>query len=252
MPGQRGAGTTGGADARKAAVTGMFFALAFIAAANPKLLALDLLLIENRRPRAMFVSILAGGIATGVLIGLLDVLVLQSDPTKSQRKASGGVDLALGLILLVIGGLLMTGLLAQVWGRRPQSAKRLAKKQEKLANPKDSFAQRALRQPRLGIAALIGVVCGLPGASYLTALHDLKAGHYSTATEAVAVFVFVIIEFLLIIVPWLCLELWPARTTDLLRRSQAWLTGHVTALIAWICILLGAFLTATGVLHLLS
>jgi hypothetical protein len=31
-----------------------FFALAFTAALNPKLLALDLLLIENRRPRAMF------------------------------------------------------------------------------------------------------------------------------------------------------------------------------------------------------
>jgi hypothetical protein len=31
-----------------------FFALAFTAAANPKLLALDLLLIGNRRPRAMF------------------------------------------------------------------------------------------------------------------------------------------------------------------------------------------------------
>jgi hypothetical protein len=230
----------------------MFFALAFIAAANPKLLALDLLLIENRRPRAMFASILAGGIATGVLIGLLDVLVLQSDPTKTQRKASGGVDLALGLILLVIGGLLMTGLLAQVWGRRPQSAKRLAKKQEKLANPKDSWAQRKLREPRLGIAALIGVVCGLPGASYLTALHDLKSGHYATATQVVAVFVFVIIQFLLIIIPWLFLEIWPARTTDMLRRSQAWLTGHVTALVAWICILLGAFLTATGVLHLLS
>ena len=35
-----------------------FFALAFIAALNPKLLALDLLLIENRRPRAMFLYIL--------------------------------------------------------------------------------------------------------------------------------------------------------------------------------------------------
>jgi phosphotransferase system glucose/maltose/N-acetylglucosamine-specific IIC component len=230
----------------------MFFALAFVAAANPKLLALDLLMIENRRPRAMFVSILAGGIATGVLIGLLDVLVLSSDPAKSQRKASGGVDLALGLILLVIGWLVMTRLLAQVWARRPQSGKRLAKKQEKLANPKDSWAQRALRQPRLGIAALVGVICGLPGASYLAALHNLRAGRYSTATQVVAVFVFVIIEFLLIIVPWLCLEVWPARTTDLLQRSQTWLTGHVAALIAWICILLGAFLTVTGVLRLLS
>ncbi len=232
-------------------MNGTFFALAFIAAANPKLLALDLLLIENRRPRAMFASILAGGIATGVLVGLLDVLVLKSDPTKSQRHVSGGVDLTLGLILLVIGGLLMTGLLAQVWGRRPQSAKRVAKKQEKLANPKDSWAQRALREPRLGIAVVIGVLCGLPGASYLTALHDLKAGHYSTATLVFGVLVFVLIEFLLIIIPWLLLELWPARTTAALRRSQAWLTGHVTALIAWICILLGGYLTVIGILHLL-
>ena len=34
-----------------------FFTLAFLAALNPKLLALDLLLIENRRPRAMFVCL---------------------------------------------------------------------------------------------------------------------------------------------------------------------------------------------------
>ena len=38
-----------------------FFALAFLSALNPKLLALDLLLIENRRPRAMFLCLLLGG-----------------------------------------------------------------------------------------------------------------------------------------------------------------------------------------------
>jgi hypothetical protein len=230
----------------------MFFALAFIAAANPKLLALDLLLIENRRPRAMFLSILAGGIATGVTIGLIDVLALTSDPTRTQRNPSAGVDLALGLILLVIGGLIMTGLVARIWAQRPQSAKRAAKKQERLANPKDSWAVRALREPRLGIAALIGIICGLPGVSYLTALHDLRAGEYSTATQVVAVFVFVIIEFLLIIIPWLLLELRPAQTADRLRRAQTWLTGHVTALIAWVCILLGVFLTVSALVHLVS
>jgi hypothetical protein len=60
-------------------VTAEFFALAFTAALNPKLLAIDLLLIENRRPRAMFLCILAGGIATGVTIGLIDVLVVHAD-----------------------------------------------------------------------------------------------------------------------------------------------------------------------------
>ncbi len=38
-----------------------FFALAFLPALNPKLLALDLLLIENRRPGAMFLCLLLGG-----------------------------------------------------------------------------------------------------------------------------------------------------------------------------------------------
>jgi Sap, sulfolipid-1-addressing protein len=230
----------------------MFFALAFIAAANPKLLALDLLLIENRRPRAMFTSLLAAGLATGVIIGLIDVLLVNGTATESQRKASAGVDLALGLILLMIGGLIMTGLLARVWAQRPQSDKRAAKKQQRLANPQDSWAQRALRQPRLGIAVLVGFICGLPGAAYLTALHNLRTGHYSAGTRVAGVVVFVLIQFLLIIVPWLCLELWPARTATTLRRAQAWLTGHVTALIAWICILLGAYLTVTAILHLLS
>ena len=74
-----------------------FFALAFTAAPNPKLLALDLLLIENRRPRAMFLCVLLGGMTVALAIGLLDVLTVHADAISSQGKASAGVDLALGL-----------------------------------------------------------------------------------------------------------------------------------------------------------
>lgn len=229
-------------------MTGMFFALAFIAAANPKLLALDLLLIDNRRPRAMFAWLLTGGIATAVTIGLIDVLAAHPDTVKHQRSISAGVDLGLGLLLLVFGGLVMTGLLARAWARRPQSAKRAARKQKE---PGDSWAVRALREPRFGIAALIGVIIGLPGAAYLTALHNLNTGKYSTATLVVAVFVFVIIEFLLIIVPWLFLELRPTQTARVLRGTQTWLAANAATLIAWICLLLGVYLTVTGFLRLL-
>ena len=41
-------------------MTAEFFTLALVAALNPKLLAIDLLLIENRRTRAMFLCLLAG------------------------------------------------------------------------------------------------------------------------------------------------------------------------------------------------
>ena len=81
-----------------------FFALAFLSALNPKLLAIDLLLIENRRPRAMFLCLLLGGMTVATTIGLLDVLVFHADAIKAQGKVSAGVDLALGLLLLAVGG----------------------------------------------------------------------------------------------------------------------------------------------------
>lgn len=224
-----------------------FFALAFTAALNPKLLAMDLLLIENRRPRAMFLSILAGGIGVGVVIGLIDVLLVHADAVKSQGKVSAGVDLALGLILLIIGVLLGTGLLRRLMAARTAGKQRAKKSKQ----AKDSWPQRALREPRLGLAFGIGVLCGLPGAAYITALHNLIAGKSATGVQIAAVIVFVLIEFLLVIVPWLLLELWPEATAAGLRRAQNWLVGHVTQLVASVCILLGAYLVISALTRLL-
>jgi hypothetical protein len=71
----------------------------------------------------------------------------------------------------------------------------------------DGWAQRALREPRLGFAFAIGALVGLPGAAYIAALHGLIAGKYSTATQIAAVMIFAIVEFLLIIIPWAFLEI---------------------------------------------
>ena len=65
-----------------------FFVLAFTAALNPKLLAIDLLLIENRRPRAMFLCVLIGGLTVGITIGLLDVLVFHLDAISSRKPSA--------------------------------------------------------------------------------------------------------------------------------------------------------------------
>jgi uncharacterized membrane protein len=232
-----------------------FFALAFLAAVNPKLLALDLLLIENRRPRAMFLWLLVGGLTVGVTIGLLDVLVFHLDAINSQRSVGAGVDLALGLFLLVVGALVATG---RLHGRRKapvpdgdqQPEKPEKKEKREKREKKDSWAQRLLAEPRLALAVLVGAVIGIPGASYLTALHHLVAGKYSTATEVIAVFVFVIISFLLIIIPYAFLELRPEATKARLKRSQLWLGSHAKELIAVVALLLGAYLTISALVRL--
>jgi len=233
-------------------VNAEFFALAFSAALNPKLLALDLLLIENRRPRAMFLCVLLGGMTVAVTIGLLDVLTVHADAISHQGKASAGVDLAIGLLLLVVGMLLATG---RLHGRRrapvpagtvPPEQPEKQERQEK----QESWAARVLAEPRLGLAVLIGALIGLPGASYLTALHHLVTGKYSTLTLVIAVIVFVLIEFLLIIIPFAFLELRPEATKALLKRSQDWLLGHALQLMVAIAVLLGAYLTVSGLIRL--
>ena len=84
-------------------MTGMFFALAFLSAINPKLLGVDLLLIDNERPRRMFLCFLLGGMGLAVTIGLLDVFILQSDTLSTQGSASASVDLVVGIPLVAVG-----------------------------------------------------------------------------------------------------------------------------------------------------
>jgi hypothetical protein len=224
-----------------------FFVLAFTAALNPKLLAVDLLLIENRRPRAMFLCILLGGFAVGLTVGLLDVLVFHLDAISSQKTVSAGVDLALGLLLLAVGALVATG---RLHGRRKQPVPAGdSQPDEPQKEKKDSWA-RLLAEPRLGLAMLIGAVCGIPGASYLAGLHILITSKASTANQVMGVVLFVIIEFLLIIIPFAFLELWPEPTKAFLKRSQQWLAGHTRQLIAYTALILGAYLAVSALVRL--
>ena len=223
-----------------------FFALAFISALNPKLLALDLLLIENRRPRAMFLCVLLGGMTVAATIGLLDVLVFHADAITHQASVSAGVDLSLGLLLLAAGALLATG---RVHGRRKVPVPAGDGPPDK-PEKKDGWAQRVLSEPRLGLAMLVGAVVGIPGASYLTALHNLVTGKSSTATQVIAVVIFVIIDFLLIIIPFAFLELRPEATKARLKHTQDWLLSHARQLMAAIALLLGAYLAVSGLIRL--
>ena len=225
-----------------------FFGLALAAALNPKLLAVDLLLIENRRPRAMFACMLLGGFAVGITIGLLDVLVFHLDAISSQKTVSAGVDLALGLLLLAGGALVAKG---RLHGRRKQPVPAGGSQPDTpQKEKKDGWAERVLAEPRLALAMLVGGLVGIPGVAYLTALHNLIAGKYSTVTQVVGVIVFVLIEFLLLIIPFVFLELWPEATKAFAKRSQLWLARHTRQLIAYICLVLGAYLTVSALVRL--
>jgi len=121
--------------------------------------------------------------------------------------------------------------------------------QGKPEKERDGWA-RLLAEPRLGLAMLVGAVCGIPGAAYLSGLHILVTSKSSTANQVLGVILFVLIEFLLIIIPFAFLELRPEATKAALRNSQAWLLGHARQLMAYTALVLGAYLTVSALIRL--
>jgi len=107
-----------------------------------------------------------------------------------------------------------------------------------------------LAEPRLGLAMLIGALCGIPGASYLTGLHILVTSKSPAASQVVGVILFVFIEFLLIIIPFVCLQVWPEATKARLSNTGDWLRGHAPQLIAYTALILGAYLAISGLVRL--
>jgi hypothetical protein len=219
------------------------FGLACLAAVNPKLLGVDLILMGNRRPRLMFVCFLLGGMGLALTIGLLDVFVVHADAIQAQGSASAALDLCLGIPLLVIGILLATG---HMHGRpRPAEATHEPPR-------KHDWVQRILQEPRYGLAVLIGAAVGTPGAAYVAALHQLVNGSASRWVQALAVVGFVFVEFALVIIPFLFLTIRPEATERATRRFKEWVIGHARQLLTAVALFVGGYLVLSGTLRLLG
>jgi hypothetical protein len=55
---------------------------------------------------------------------------------------------------------------------------------------------------------------------------------------------------LLIIIPFVSLQLWPEATKARLKTAQDWLLGHVRQLMAYTALILGAYLAISALVRL--
>ena len=225
-------------------MTASFIGLACLAALNPKLLVVDLLLMGNRRPVPMFACFMLGGIGLALAIGLADVLILQADAIKAQGSPSAGLDLALGIPLVAVGALLGSGRLH----RRPRQPH--ARPADKPPSRAEAWAERVLREPRLWLAVVIGAVVGTPGGEYLVALHEVKNGKAPTAVQSADVVAFVVLEFALVIVPFVFLVARPEGVKASVERFKVWLFKHALQVAGVVALVAGGYMVISGVLRL--
>src|SRR5947208_9022257 len=98
---------------------GGFYGLAVLAAINPKYVMIDLLLLDNERPRAMYSALLGTAMTISIGLGIVDVYVLKlGSDLHTQRQINAGFDVVLGVVLLTLGILVARG-----WLHRRQREK---------------------------------------------------------------------------------------------------------------------------------
>jgi hypothetical protein len=223
--------------------------LALGSAVYPTLLAVVILILTQPNPRRLLAAYLAGGMLASLTIGLVIVAGLNSGHVLnggSGRTINPAVDLAVGLLLLVLLYALLSGRDRRFTERRER------KRAERADSGKEPWSDRVLQRQSLVLTFVVGIALNLPGALYLVALKDIASADQGTVADVLQVLVYNLIMFAWAEIPLVAYGLAPERTEALIKRFHDWLGAHARQIAIAICGIAAAYLTIKGAAGLLD
>lgn len=227
---------------------GDIFLLSLVAAANATLLAAVTVMLFLEDPKRLLLGYLTGALLVSLTIGFVIVFVVHdSGATETaQNSLSPSMDIALGMILLLVSYVLGSG--------RDEKLKKRhsAKGGEAGAEKAPSKTEKLLGRGDARITFALGVVFTLPGVAYLAALHDLQQLEYGVAGEILVIVGFNVMLLALLEVPLIGYLLAPERTVVVVQRFRTWLTQSSRQIAVIGAAGLGAVLLIRGVIGFLT
>ena len=226
---------------------GEAFAFSLSAAFNPTLLAALMVMLLSANAKRLMFGYLLGAYATSITAGLVIVFALpeSSAVSTARNTLSPAMDLALGVIALVVALVLGTGPHQRAEERREK--RKLAK--ERKGPPR---WRRALDRGSPRVAFAVGAALSLPGASYLVALDLLHKQDLAAGATVACVIAFCLIEMLLLELPLLGFAFAPDSTVSAVQRFQAWLSRDARRIATRAALVIGVLLVLRGAIELLS
>ena len=228
---------------------GQVFVFALTAAFNPTLLAAVTVMLVLPSPKRLLLGYLLGAMLTSITIGLVIVLSLNGGSSQgtstAQHTVNPALDIALGLLILVITFVVATG----------RDERRRARSERKRAAQADKGPPRwkqALSGGSARTTFVVGALLTLPGASYLAGLHLMTEQGLSTTETVVAVVVFNLIMLMLLEVPLVGYAVAPEQTATTVQRFSDWLARSGGRIALGAAVLIGIALVARGGISLLT
>jgi hypothetical protein len=207
--------------------------LALLASLSPTALLIAAIYLGSARPRLTATFYLTGAIAMSLVMGVVILVVLRNAGLShsAEHAPRYGLRLGFGLLLLVAG--------VVVARRTPQGPDSASRKPGLIARMATDSAPLS--------AFLVGVLVFAPGATFLAALQVIATAHADVEATAVAVIVVVVINVLLVWLPIVLHVLAPERTTRYLTAFNTWLRRNGKTVLAWVLVVVGGIMVATGI-----
>ena len=224
--------------------------LALVAVVDPVLFAAGAVMLVMPDPRRVLFGFVLGALLTSIPIGLVIVFsaqVTNSAPTgTTKHTVDPGVDIAIGLGLLLTSTVLVSGL----WDRFQ------ARRKQRRGPPKDkgpSQMQRALSKGSPGLTFCVGAVYEAgPSVVYLAAMHEIIVLNAGTVRSVLLVVLICIAQLALILAPLISFTIAPDWTPRALEQAKAWLSRNSRKIAVLATAIVGAWMLARGLITLLT
>ncbi len=224
--------------------------MAFAVIFEPIRIGLAVLMLNRPRPLLQLLAFLCGGFTMGVGVGLIVLFLLRSTPLATGRFTVPSVQIAIGLIALLIALVVATNISVRKLFRRPDPAPGEATQVSDGRNPSPRPAgmsagiRRVMQSDSLWIAWVSGLGTALPSANFMGAMAVILASGETPVAQAQALLLFNVVAFTLVELPLIGYIAAPRKTRVLLASFHAWLQTrtrrHIAVLIAASgCLMLG-------------
>ena len=222
------------------------FVYSLVAAANATLLAAVTVMLFLPNPKRLLLGYLLGGLLVSLTIGFVIVFAVHHSgaTSTSQNSISPAMDIALGLILLVVAYVLRS--------ERMERRRQRKKKEKEGVEKGPSRVERVLGRGSPRVTFLVGVVLTLPGVSYLAALHDLDNLNYGTVPTILVILGFNAMLLLLLEIPLIGYVFAPERTVVEVQNFRGWLSKNGLKAGIYVASGLGLLLIVRGVVEFLT
>jgi hypothetical protein len=212
------------------------------AALNPTLLTATTVMLLLPNPKRLMLGYLAGALTTGIVVGIAIVEWLSGSGAVSETKhtVAPGIDLALGLLVLVAASVVGSGRSERARARRAQKRAGKPKKTPRW--------QRTLSGGSPRTTYLVGLLLSFPGASYLASLTEISRQNLSTGGVLVTVLAVNAVMLVLLEVPLVSFVVAPEWTPLAVERFKGWMAENGENVLVKALTVIGLLLIARGII----